>query len=254
MVSIQRYHEISESSHRILNPLSIEKLLLLGEICGLHPGSTILDLASGKGEMLCRFAARHGASGVGVDNYAPFLAIARERAAELGVEERVRFVEGDAADPPGVEGRFDVVSCLGATWIGGGLAGTLALMRRWLAPRGWLVVGEVYWIAPPSASVRQRYEEGEGFADLAGTLDRCERAGLDLVEMVLASKDDWDRHSASQWLNVAQWLEANPDDPDAAEVRAGRDASRREYLAEERSVLGWGVFVLRADRAPSAVP
>lgn len=245
MVSVQRYHEISESSHRILNPISTEKVLLLGEICGLRQGTTVLDLACGKGEMLCRFAERHGATGSGVDTYAPFLDDARDRAAALGVERLVSFIEGDAADPSGIEGLFDVVSCLGATWIGGGLSGTLRLMRRWLSPEGWLLVGEVYWIEPPPESVRSRYEEGEGFADLAGTLERVERAGFDLVEMVLASQDEWDRHRASEWLNVSKWLVASPDDPDAAEVRAGRDASRRQYLGEERSVLGWGVFILR---------
>lgn len=38
MVSVLRYHEISEVTHRIMNPLSLEKLLLLGEICKVQPG------------------------------------------------------------------------------------------------------------------------------------------------------------------------------------------------------------------------
>lgn len=63
--------------------------------------------------------------------------------------------------------------------------------------------------------------------------------------MVLASHDDWDRYAASQWLNVARWLDANPDDPEADDVRAIRDESRRDYLARDRPRLGWGVFVLR---------
>ena len=139
---------------------------------------------------------------------------------------------------------FDVVSCIGATWIGNGLAGTLALMKQRVRSGGWILVGDVYWAELPSAELAQGY--GQEFADLAGTLGIFEAAGVDLVEMVLASADDWDRYTASQWLNVSDWLNANPDDPDAAEIRETRDRSRRRYLTEGRRCLGWGVFVGRA--------
>jgi len=246
MVSVFRYHEISESSHRIMNPLSLDKLLLLGDICRVGGDTRQLDLACGKGEMLCLFASNLGGGGVGIDIHAPFLSDARARATELGVERAVTFIEGDAADPPDLGGRFDVVSCIGATWIGGGLTGTLELMRQWVAPGGWLLVGEVYWAEPPPPHVSQKRASGQEFADLAGTLDHFDAAGMDLVEMVLASPEDWDRYAASQWLNVSEWLVANPDDPEVSDIRSQRDLSRRDYLADERHCLGWGVFVLRA--------
>jgi SAM-dependent methyltransferase len=243
MVDVHHYHRISESTHRIMNPLTPERLTLVGEICGLRQDLAVLDLACGKGEMLCLFAAKFGASGVGVDIYPPLIADARARAVELGVADHVQFVEGDAAQPLDV-GRFGVVSCLGASWIGGGLAGTLQIMLRHAEPRAWLLVGEIYWARPPSAKLSARY--GQPFADLAGTLDVFESADVDLVEMVLTNDDDWDRYAASQWLNVANWLDANPDQPDAAAVRAERDESRQRYLADERGTLGWGVFIGRA--------
>lgn len=242
---MRRYHEISESSHRILNPLSPGKLELLGEIVGVDEHTRHLDLASGKGEMLCQYARRHGSSGVGVDSAAPFVELARRRAAELGVADRVEFVLGDAAEPRRDGEAFGLVSCLGATWIGGGLLGTLQLMSSAAAPHAWMLVGEVFWAREPSASLLARYGDPGTFADLAGTLGRFEAAGVELVEMVLASPDDWDRYAASQWCNVAAWLDAHRDDPEAAEVRATRDESRLRYLEEERGALGWGVFVLR---------
>ena len=48
-----RQHEIAEANHRILNPFTDEKLMTLGTICGLQPGQRMLDLACGKGELLC---------------------------------------------------------------------------------------------------------------------------------------------------------------------------------------------------------
>ena len=62
-----RFHEISEGNHRILNPFTQMELMLLGEICRLDPTMRQLDLASGKGEMLCQWAQKWGIRGVGVD-------------------------------------------------------------------------------------------------------------------------------------------------------------------------------------------
>lgn len=245
MVDVLQFHEISEATHWVMNPISLERLELLGEICRIVPGITVLDLACGKGALLGLFAHRFGARGVGVDIHSPFLAEGRRRAHELGVSTKVTFLQGDAGDPATVDGRFDVVSCLGATWIGGGLTGTLGLMRQWLAPGGWLLVGECFWQEQASESASRRHVGGEGFADLGGTLQRFEAVDLDLVQVLISSVEEWDRHEASQWLNVSEWLKSHPEDPAAEEVRAIRDESRRGYLAEDRRRLGWGVFVLR---------
>ena len=245
MVSLFRYSEISESNSRILNPLSESKLLELGRLCQLGPGQRHLDLACGKGEMLCQFARHHGTRGLGIDIYPPFLAAARSRAAELGVESSVVFREGDAASPDGIEAGFDMVSCIGATWIGGGLAGTLELMARWARPGGWILVGEVYWAQEPPAEVRQVQEERQRFADLGGTLDRFDAAGLELVEMLVANADDWDRYQACQWLAASDWVATHPDHLDADEVSRMTTQWRRSYLTDLRRCMGWGVFVLR---------
>ena len=239
------FHEISETNHRILNPLSDEKLMLIGELCRLQPGMTQLDLCCGKGEMLCRWAQRFGISGVGVDISDVFLTAARQRAAELGVLDRLMLVEGDAARYQPNQ-RFDVVSCIGATWIGNGLAGTLDLMKRALAPGGLLLVGEPYWIDPPSSEAIAALGVGEeDYTSLIGTLDRCERAGCELVEMVLADGNTWDRYVAAQWWTLQQWLTTHANDPDAEALRSWWKQGQRSYLEYGRRYFGWGVFVLR---------
>jgi SAM-dependent methyltransferase len=240
-----RHHEIAEGTTRVLNPVTEEKLDLLGRICRLQPGQRQLDLACGKGELLCRWAADHGIGGVGVDLSEVFLASARARADELGVADRVRFEQGDAAAYR-ASSSFDVVSCLGATFVGGGLAGTIELMRPALRDGGLLLVGEPYWHGdPPQAAFEAIGGEPDDFTTLAGTLDRFSAAGLELLEMVLADGDSWDRYAAAQWWTISDWLRANPDDPDAPAMREFLDRERRNHLAYIRDHLGWGVFVLR---------
>lgn len=170
------------------------------------------------------------------------------RAAELGVAERVALVEADAGKYPLEHGAYDIVSCIGATWIGDGLAGTLALMRPGLRDRdSLLLVGEPFWLADAPDEAYEQIVGGdrEAYLSLAGTLDRIEAAGFELVEMVLADHHGWDRYNAMQWRAVSDYLRAHPEDPEAAELRAWIDRARREYLAYGRRYFGWGVFVLR---------
>ncbi|MFO8076086.1 MAG: hypothetical protein R6T85_08205, partial [Egibacteraceae bacterium] len=61
-----RYHELAEAGHRILNPFSEAKLDLLGDVAPPPVGGRHLDLACGKGELLCRWARRFGGHGTGV--------------------------------------------------------------------------------------------------------------------------------------------------------------------------------------------
>jgi SAM-dependent methyltransferase len=241
-----RHHEIAEAGHRILNPLVESQLRLLGEVSRIGPGTRILDLASGKGEMLCRWAAWFGSSGVGVDLSAVFTAAARARAGELGVADRVTFHLGDAAAYEAEPGGFDVASCLGATWIGDGIEGTIALLRRAIRPSGLILVGEPFWLEEPPPEAPSALGLGDGDSlSLGGTLDRLEAAGVELVEMVLANQDSWDRYEAAHWWTITEWLAANPDDPDHAAMRRFLEDERRAYLRYGRRYLGWGVFVTR---------
>lgn len=112
-----RFHEIADVNHRLINPFTDEQLMLLGEICRLEKSMTMLDLACGKGEMLCRWSQQYGISGVGVDISPVFLAAAEKRAVELAVSDEITYISGDAGNYA-TSDRFDVVSCIGATWIG----------------------------------------------------------------------------------------------------------------------------------------
>ena len=241
-----RFHEIAESYHRILNPFTEDQLMLLGDICRLHSGMKLLDLACGKAEMLCRWVQRYGISGVGVDISEVFLDAAHKRAAELNAAEKLTFVQGDAGKYPQATYDFDVVSCIGATWIGNGLTGTLELMKPALKPGGLLLAGEPYWIdPPPEPAYAAMGVKKEDYVSLEGTLDRFASAGMELVEMILADHHGWDRYEAPQWRAVDDFLCTNPNDPDASALYEWISNNRRRYLQYGRRYFGWGVFVLR---------
>jgi len=245
MADLPRVFTIRESSHRIHNPFTPEKISTLGQALHLSPGTRILDLASGTGEMLCTWARDHRVTGIGVDISTVFTARARTRAAELGVADLVEFVHGDArghvSDEP-----VDLAACIGATWIGDGVAGSVDLLRRSLRPGGMMLIGEPYWRRPPQdqAVIEACHAEGESFHPLPDLLELFHGLGCDVVEMVLADQDSWDRYVAAQWLNIRRWLDQNPDDELADTLRAELATAPVAYARYEREYLGWGVFAL----------
>ncbi|WP_344078503.1 class I SAM-dependent methyltransferase [Luedemannella helvata] len=242
-----RTFTIRETSQRILNPFTPEKLATLGDALHLRAGQTILDLACGKGELLCTWARDHGTAGVGVDVNPVNTQAASARAAQLGVADRLTFIEANAvgfvADTP-----VDVAACIGATWIGDGVAGTVELLRRSVRPDGLLLIGEPFWrLDPPDLETVHGCwaSSKEDFRSLPDLVRLFGELGWDLVEMVLADQDSWDRYSASQWFNIRTWLDANPEHELAAQLREELTTAPVRYVRYGREYLGWGVFALK---------
>ena len=245
-MDIPRIFNITEAAHRIHDPITPEKLATLGVALRLESGARVLDLGSGSGEMLCTWARDHGVVGTGIDMSELFTQQARLRAEELGVAGQVTFIHGDAAGYVSNE-KADVAACLGATWIGGGVAGTSELLARSLRPGGIILIGEPYWRQPPPTEEVAKGCLASSISDflmLPGLLASFRQLGYHVVEMVLADQDGWDRYEAAKWLTMRRWLEANPDDELAEVVRAQLTSEPERYAAFTREYLGWGVFAL----------
>lgn len=247
-MDIPRIFNITESEHRIHNPFTADKFATLGAALRLEPATHVLDLGSGSGEMLCTWARDYRISGTGIDMSELFTEQAKLRAAELGVADQVEFIHDDATGYVADE-KAGVAACVGATWIGGGVAGTIELLAKSLHPGGIILIGEPYWLRlPPTEEIAKGCGASAitDFLTLPELVASFDGLDYDVVEMVLANQDGWDRYEAAKWLTMRRWLEANPEDDFAKDVRARLTSEPKRYTAYTREYLGWGVFALMA--------
>ncbi|HEY7659879.1 MAG TPA: methyltransferase domain-containing protein [Actinomycetota bacterium] len=126
-------------SHAISDPLEAAawRQALRDALPG--PGARVLDVGAGTGA-LSLLAAEIGHEVTALDLSEEMLGRARVKAAERGLESRMRFVVGSAAEPP--EGPFDVVMERHVLWT---MLDPTAALERWRAIASRLVLFEGVW-------------------------------------------------------------------------------------------------------------
>lgn len=227
------------------NPMNPGTVDVLAAACGVSADACVLDVGAGKAALLRRWAVLRGAHGTGLEVNPAFVARARERARQDGVDELVTMIEGpaDAFEPD--RAGYDVVTCLGAPFALGGFDAAVRWMQAALRPGGRLVIGDRYLARPFERLPADAEAEIAELPDLPGVGDRLAGLGLSVTVMIGSSPSDWDRYVSAWWTAAHDWAEANPTHPERAELLAGIAAGRDRYLRWERHHVGWAVWVAR---------
>lgn len=134
-------------------------------------------------------------------------------------------------------------------WIAGGVAGSIELLAKSLKPGGMILIGEPRWRQVPATEEIARACGVSSVADfltLPALVASFDELGYDVVEMVLADQEGWDRYEAAKWLTMRRWLESNASDDFADEVRAELTIAPKRHVTYTREYFGWGVFALIA--------
>ena len=239
-----KYFTIGHKNHLFCNPLSEAKVDELIGLLDLSEDAHVLDMACGKGEILRRIIHRWSCRGVGVEISAEWAAEARSKIVASNLADSVKIVQEDGANYEGTRESLDAALCIGASWIWGGLAGTLEALSRWTRPHGMVVVGEPFWINEPSKEHLKAAElERSSFGTHAQNAETGTKLGLHLLHALVSSHDEWDRYEGYQWYAMEKYALDNPDDPDIGELLSRMRKFRDIYLTWGRDGLGWAVYL-----------
>jgi SAM-dependent methyltransferase len=134
----------------------------LVELAGVKPGARVLDVATGNGEPALTAARRAGAAGrvIATDQSAGMLAIARERAAALGIT-NVEFRQTDGETLAIADRDFDAIVCRWGLMFMPDLKGALREMHGHLRDGGrlatsvWAAADKVPMISVGAEAVRR---------------------------------------------------------------------------------------------------
>ena len=246
-MDIWKFYDITHREHLVCNPTSEEKLAQLVALLRLPPGARVVDIASGKGEFLIRLAEAHGVHGRGIDISPHCIRDAAARIEARLPSATVVFTQMDGAEfKPDEPHSFSLASCIGASWIFGGHAGTLDALVKMVEPGGWVIAGEPYWLREPSPEYLEAIGDArERFGTHASNAEAGERRGLELVHTFVSNQDDWDKYEGLQWYAAAEYARTHPDDPDLPELNRRVAKSKEAYLRWGRETLGWAIYVFR---------
>ena len=242
-----KYFDITHRCHIICNPMSIEKLEELIDLLKLSAGARVLDIGSGKAELLVKLVERFGAHGVGVDTSPFHIADAEKKRQKRVPDSDLEFVCLDGARyHPDAPESFDLGMCIGASWVFGGHRGTIRALKGMVKPGGLVMTGEPFWRRePPEEYLAAEGCTHESFSTHPGNVAIGEEEGLTFLYCVVSNQDDWDRYEGLRWYAAANHARSNPKDPDLPELMERARSARERYLMWGRDTLGWAIYLFR---------
>ncbi len=246
-MDIWKFYDITHREHVVCNPTSGEKLARLVGLLRLGAQARVVDIACGKGEFLMRLAEAYRIRGTGIDLSPFFVTDARRRLQARAPGAEVVFSQMNGSDyRPDEPHSLALASCLGASWVFGGHAGTLSALASMVAPGGWVVVGEPYWLREPAEEYLTASElTRDGFGTHPGNVEAGESLGLELLHTLVSSQDDWDTYEGLQWYAAAEYARCHPEDPDLPELLERVAKAKAAYLRWGRDSVGWAIYVFR---------
>ncbi|MDP3369606.1 MAG: class I SAM-dependent methyltransferase [Brevundimonas sp.] len=242
------FQRIAYEALNVCNGVTMAALEAAVERTGLAPGAAAIDIGTGNAAVAVRLAERFGLRVTAIE-FDPVMAdLARQRIDAAGAGAEVILAVAGAADVLTRSAPVDLIVALGTTNVTGEgrptpEAGFTALRRK-LRPGGWLLWGDIVWLAEPPAPLRQITEATNLYTDDAGWRAAATGAGFEVITGRISDPAEFEAYPRDAVTAVRAWLEAHPDAPEAASIRFHAD--RVQAITDfGRDYIGFGVYLLR---------
>lgn len=244
-----KFSLVAHRDHLFYGPINPNKLDRIISHISLAPNDRVIDIGAGSCEILVRILEKHQASGIGVELREESRAEAFKRTNGRVQQDKFTFVLADASQflEEYSGPMFDLAVCTGSTHALGGYKPTLETLRRHVKHGGYILIGEGFWKQSPSPE----YLKALGDADESELMTHAENIifagslGLQCLWSSTASEDDWDEYEWLYSMSIENYVQENPDDPDASSMLSKIRSWRHAYVKWGRYTLGFGLYLFR---------
>lgn len=243
-----KFSHIGHSHHKFYNPISNEKMDTILNSVNLKPSDKVIDIGSGKCELLIRLIEKYKIIGTGVELYEGFIKEAQQNAAGRININDLMLINKDAKEviPNNEDSQYAMGICVGSTHALGGLEATLKGLRKCVKNGGYIIIGEGYWKTKPSSEYLKALDSDESELNSHyGNIKLAEELGLISLWSVTASDDDWDAYECLYSMSIENYCFDNPEDPDCIEMLERIRNWRNTYFSMGRDTLGFGLYLFR---------
>lgn len=242
------YHRIAYDGVLVANPVTLEAVEALAARTGLGTDAIALDIGAGAGGVSVALAKRLDLKVHAIERDPAMAEMIRSRAEAAGASHRIIVHAENSARALDRLAPAHLIVALGTTEPAGpGVRdpnGIISGLAGRLASSGWLLWGDMVWKGDPPEPLRQVIGLTGDYADDAGWRAAGEAAGLELVETRASPQEEWDAFFDGADSRVRTWLEASPDAPEAAGIRARADQIKAMF-DYGKPWLGFALYLWR---------
>lgn len=242
------FNRIAYEALDVCNPVTWAAVAEALSGAGLEPGDTALDLGAGNGAVAIGMARDFGLRVRAVERDPVMAQLAAERIAASGQGALIDLVIRDSSEVLDLAPSPRLITVLGATDAAApGLRDPVAVfarLRAATAPGGFLLWGEPFWRAEPSAALRQVIEVTNSYQTDAGWRAAAETAGWRVHHVRHSTQKEWRDYMQTMDAAVRAWAAARPEAPEGARLIARADLQKAVFEAEGARVFGFGLYLL----------
>ncbi|MFN3538204.1 MAG: SAM-dependent methyltransferase [Brevundimonas sp.] len=242
------FHHIAYEALDVCNAVSLDAVRDAVAAAGLEPGALALDLGAGNATVAIGLARDFDLKVRAVERDPVMADLAARRIAAAGQGGRVDLLIQDSSGVLEHPPLPDLITVLGATDAAApGLRDPVAVFARLrdaVAPGGFVLWGEIFWKAEPSAALRETVELTSTYQTDEGWRTAAEQAGWRIVHVRHSTEEEWRTYIDTMDAAVRAWAAANPEAPETPRLIARADMQKAVFEAEGSRVFGFGLYLL----------
>ena len=242
------FNHIAYETLEVCNPVTWAAVRETAAAANLKPGDPALDLGAGNATVAIGLARDLGLSVRAVERDPAMADLAARRIAASGVADRVELLVRDSSEVLARPPLPRLITVLGATDAAApGLRDPVQVFERLraaVAADGFLLWGEPFWRAEPSAPLRQIIEMTNSYQTDEGWRAAAQTAGWRVIHVRHSTDGEWRDYIYGMDAAVRAWVRDHPEAPEGPRLIARADMQKTVFETEGFEVFGFGLYLL----------